>query len=157
MPEDLNLWGDTQKRSQSNPFELISPTRVSSEQFSEVDDLLVEIQSPIGVPDRKTSFTVGQGDGAISTTIELSPEQRNRLLTIYGKETDAKDSILQTMKMPGYDMLRLDDKQKIVQKVHSKFMDIAKRQLMMEYPEIQDKIIETKELQGERGIYYKPN
>jgi len=28
---------------------------------------------------------------------------------------------------------------------------------MMEYPEIQDKIIETKELQGERGIYYKPN
>jgi hypothetical protein len=157
MVEDLNLWGDAQKRSQGNPFELISPTKVSSEQFSEVDDLLVEIQSPIGVPDRKTSFTVGQGDGAMSTTIELSPEQRNRLLTIYGKETDAKDAILQTMKMPGYDMLRLDDKQKIVQKVHSEYMNRAKRQLMMEYPEIQDKIIETKELQGERGIYYKPD
>jgi hypothetical protein len=157
VPEDLNLWGEPQKRSQGNALELVLPTKVSPEQFSEVDDLLVEIQSPIGVPDRKTSFTVGQGDSATSTTVELTPEQRNRLLTIYGQETDAKETILQTMKMPGYDMLRLDDKQKIVQKVHSQFMNMAKRQLMIEYPEIQDKVLETKELQGERGIYYKPD
>ncbi len=75
------------KRSQGNPLELVLPTRVSPDQFSEVDDLLVEIGSPIGVPDRKTSFTLGEGEGSSSAPVELSPEQYNRLLTIYGKET----------------------------------------------------------------------
>lgn len=157
MPDGLNLWGEPVKRSQGNALELVLPTRVSPEQFSEVDDLLVQIQSPIGVPDRKTSFTIGEGDNAISSSVELSSEQYNRLLTIYGQETTAKQTILDTMKMPGFDLLRLDDQQKHVQKIHSEFMNFAKRKLMQEYPEIQSKVVETHELQGERGIYYKPD
>jgi hypothetical protein len=157
LTEDLNLWGDTMKRSQGNPWELILPTRVSPDQFSEVDDLLVEIGSPIGVPDRKTSFTLGEGEGSSSAPVELSPEQYNRLLTIYGKETDAKQTILNTMTMPGFDLLPLDQKQKMVQKVHSKYMGFAKQKLMSEYPEIQDKIMDIGEARQSFGIYYKPD
>jgi hypothetical protein len=157
MPEALNLWGDTMKRSQGNPLELVLPTKVSPDQFSEVDDLLVEIGSPIGVPDRKTSFTLGEGEGAISSPVELSPEQYNRLLTIYGKETDAKQTILNTMTMPGFDLLPLDQKQKMVQKIHSKFMGFSKQKLMLEYPEIQDKITDVGEARQSFGIYYKPD
>lgn len=156
VPEALNLWGEPQKRSQGNPLELVLPTRVSPEQFSEVDDLLVEIGSPIGVPDRKTSFTLG-GEGGISAPVELGPEQYNRLLAIYGQETPAKTEILNTMKMPGFDLLSLDNKQKTVQKVHSKFMQFAKSQLMQEYPDIQEKIMETEDGRKAYGIYYKPN
>ena len=157
VPESLNLWGDTMKRSQGNPFELILPTKVSPDQFSEVDDLLVEIGSPIGVPDRKTSFTVGQGEGSISSPIELAPEQYNRLLEIYGKETPAKQAILDTMNMPGFERLPLDQKQKTVQKIHSQFMSFAKQKLMAEYPEIQDKIMDIGEARQSYGIYYKPD
>jgi hypothetical protein len=157
VPEALNLWGDTMKRSQGSPLELVLPTRVSPDQFSEVDDLLVEIGSPIGVPDRKTSFTLGEGEGSASAPVELSPEQYNRLLTIYGKETDAKQTILNTMTMPGFDLLPLDQKQKMVQKVHSKYMGFAKQKLMSEYPEIQDKIMDIGEARQSFGIYYKPD
>jgi len=157
VPEAMNLWGDTMKRSQGNPLELVLPTRVSPDQFSEVDDLLVEIGSPIGVPDRKTSFTLGEGEGSASAPVELSPEQYNRLLTIYGKETDAKQTILDTMTMPGFDLLPLDQKQKMVQKVHSKYMGFAKQKLMSEYPEIQDKIMDIGEARQSFGIYYKPD
>jgi hypothetical protein len=109
------------------------------------------------VPDRKTSFTLGEGAGSMSSPIELSPQQYNRLLTIYGKETASKQTILDTMQMPGYDLLPLDQKQKMIQGVHSKFMSFAKRQLMSEFPEIQDKIIEVGEARQSYGIYYKPD
>jgi hypothetical protein len=109
------------------------------------------------VPDRKTSFTLGEGEGSASAPVELSPEQYNRLLTIYGKETDAKQTILDTMTMPGFDLLPLDQKQKMVQKVHSKYMGFAKQKLMSEYPEIQDKIMDIGEARQSFGIYYKPD
>ena len=157
VPEGLNLWGDTIKRSQGNPLEMVLPTKVSPDQFSEVDDLLVSIGSPIGVPDRKTSFTIGSGDDSISSPIELSPEQYNRLLSIYGKETPAKQAILDTMNMPGFDRLPLDQKQKLIQKMHSQFMSFAKKKLIVEYPEIQDKIMDIGEARQSYGIYYKPD
>jgi hypothetical protein len=157
VPDALNLWGDTMKRSQGNPMEMVLPTRVSPDQFSEVDDLLVQIGSPIGVPDRKTSFSLGEGGGSISSPIELSPEQYNRLLTIYGKETQAKQTILDTMQMPGFDMLPLNKKQVLIQTVHSKFMGFAKKQLMSEFPEIQEKIMDVGEARESYGIYYKPD
>ena len=87
----------------------------------------------------------------------MSPEQYNRLLTIYGKETPAKQTILDTMKMPGFERLPLNQKQKMIQSVHSKFMSFAKRQLMLEFPEIQDKIMEVDEARQSYGIYYKPD
>jgi hypothetical protein len=145
VPESLNLWGDPIQQGRGMWYEMVLPTKVSPQQFSEVDDALVRIGSPVGMPERKV-------DG-----IEMSAQQYNRLLTIYGKELPAKDQILQTMQMPGFDLLSLDDQQKTVQRVHSHFMDLAKKQLKAEDPTLMLKVDELKELRKANGLYYKPD
>lgn len=145
IPESLNLWGDPIQQGRGNWYEIVLPTKVSPQQFSEVDDALVRLGSPVGMPERKI-------DG-----IEMDAHQYNRLLTIYGKETPAKEQILQTMRMPGFDLLSLDDQQKTIQRVHSQFMDLAKKQLKSEDPTLQIKIDDLKELRKANGLYYKPD
>ena len=145
LPERLNLWGDVRQQGQGKPYEFVLPTRVSPNQFSEVDDLLVRLGSPIGMPARKL-----QG-------IEMDAVQYNRLLTIYGKELNAKDAILDVMTGSGFDMLNLDDQQKFVQRVHSQYMDLAKKQLLTEFPDLMMRIEELREAQKAQGIYYKLN
>jgi hypothetical protein len=100
--------------------------------------------SPVGMPERKI-------DG-----VEMDAFQYNRLLTIYGKDLPAKQEILNIMKTPGFDLLSLDDQQKTVQRVHSKFMDAAKNMLRSEEPSLQAKIDELMELRKSNGLYYKP-
>jgi hypothetical protein len=145
LPETLNLWGDPVQQGRGMWYEIVLPTKVSPQQFSEVDDALVRLGSPVGMPDRKI-------DG-----VELTAEQYNRLLTIYGKETPAKDQILQVMKSPGFDSASLDTQQKFVQTVHSKFMDFAKSKLKSEDPTLGMKIDDLKELRKANGLYYKPD
>ena len=145
LPETLNLWGDETKSGTGAAYELVLPTRVTPQQFSEVDDALVRMGSPIGMPDRKI-------DG-----VEVDAFQYNRLLTIYGKELPSKQEILNIMQTPGFDLLSLDDQQKTVQRVHSKYMDVAKNQLKSEDINLQAKIDEIKELRKANGLYYKPD
>jgi hypothetical protein len=145
LPESLNLWGEPTKSGTGAAYELVLPTRVTPQQFSEVDDALVRMGSPIGMPERKI-------DG-----VEMDAFQYNRLLTIYGKELPAKQEILNIMQTPGFDLLSLDDQQKTVQRVHSKFMDAARNMLKAEDPRLQVKIDELKELRKANGLYYKPD
>jgi len=144
LPEALNLWGDPVLTSRGNPMELILPTRVSPAQFSMVDDALVRIGSPVGMPDKKI-------DG-----VEMNAEQYNRLLFIYGKELPAKQAILDVMLSPGFTILSLDDQQRTVQSVHSKYMQAAQNQLKQEDPGLQARIFELEELRKANGLYYKP-
>jgi hypothetical protein len=145
LPEALNLWGEPTKSGTGAAYELVLPTRVTPQQFSEVDDALVRMGSPIGMPERKI-------DG-----VEMDAFQYNRLITIYGKELPAKQEILNIMQTPGFDLLSLDDQQKTVQRVHSKFMDAARNILKAEDPRLQVKIDELKELRKANGLYYKPD
>jgi hypothetical protein len=69
----------------------------------------------------------------------------------------AKQEILNIMQTPGFDLTSLDDQQKTVQRVHSKYMDDAKNQLKAEDPSLQAKIDELKELRKANGLYYKPD
>jgi hypothetical protein len=160
LPEDLNLWGDPKMQANENLtmriLGMVLPTRVSPDQFSDVDDELVRLGSPIGMPETKVGFQIGQGEGAISGNVELNANQRHRLLTIYGKETNAKDDILRLIRTPGFDLLSKADQQQQVQRLHSKYMNIAKMQLMSEDPGIEAKIIELNELRQAHGNYYKP-
>lgn len=144
LPEALNLWGDPIMQGQGRVYEMVLPTRVSPAQFTPVDDNLVRIGSPIGLPDRKL-----QG-------VELDAVQYNRLLTIYGKELPAKQAISDAFGAPGFNLLPLDEQQKTIQLVHSKYMDIAKKQLISEDPALQAKLGELQELRRANGIYYKP-
>ena len=145
LPEQLNLWGDPVLSGQGKPYEMVLPTRVSPVQFSEVDDALVRLGSPVGMPERKI-------DG-----VELDAAQYNRLLTIYGKELPSKQEILNVMRTPGFDLLNLDDQQKTVQRVHSRFIDIARKTLISEDPALQAKIGEMSEARKAQGLFYKPD
>lgn len=145
LPEALNLWGDPIKSGTGAAYELVLPTRVTSEQFSDVDHALVRMGSPIGMPDRKIEG------------IEMNAFQYNRLLTIYGKDLLAKDAILDIINTPGFTDLSLKDRQQTVQRVHSKLMDAAKKMLKIEEPTLQAKIDELEELRKDNGLYYKPN
>jgi hypothetical protein len=145
LPNNLNLWGDETKSGTGSAYEMVLPTRVTPQQFSEVDNALVRLGSPIGMPDNKI-------DG-----VEIDAFQRNRLLTIYGKEMPSKEAILTVMQMPGFDLLSLDDQQKTVQNTHSKYMAMATSQLKSESPQLQAKIDELKELKKSRGLFYKPD
>jgi len=144
LPEKVNLWGDVRQTGQGKPYEMVLPTRVSPNQFSDVDDMLVRLGSPIGMPARKMNG------------VEMNAEQYNRLLVIYGKELNAKDALREVMLGSGFDMLNLDDQQKFVQSVHSKYMQAAKNQLVLEYPDLAIKMDEFREAQKAQGLYYKP-
>lgn len=151
LPESLNLWGDPVLRSNGNLFELVSPTKVSPSQFSEVDDKLWRMGSPISMPNKKI-------DG-----VELTAEQMNRLQTIYGKELNAKDEFSKMMSSPAFDSLPVYDdnnpgqsQQGAVQALHGRLMKAARNQLIIEYPELQDKFADLHELRMTKGKYAKP-
>lgn len=144
LPLALNLWGDPQLQGRGNLYEMVLPTRVSPVQFSEVDDLLVRMGSPIAMPERKISG------------VDLDARQYNRLLTIYGKELDAKGQLLQLVADPAFDLLPLDEQQKAVQSAHGKLMDAARAQLKTEDPDLDAKIFELDELRKANGLFYKP-
>lgn len=149
LPEMLNLWGDPVMSGHPDPAvraaSLVLPTRVSPEQFSPVDDALVRLGSPIGMPEKKL-------DG-----IEMDDFQYNRLLTIYGKEMNAQLQILEILSNPGFDLMSLKDQQQSLQRVHSEIMSKAKQQLKLEFPDLQMKIDELNALRDANGLYYKPD
>ena len=145
LPDSLTLWGEKRVSGQGKVYEMVLPTRVSPEQFSETDDELVRLGSPIGMPSRKM-----QG-------VELDAYQYNRLLTIYGQELNAKEEILKAIRSPGFEIMNLDDQQKRVQARHSQLMDSAKSQLLSEDITLRDKISEVEEGRKANGLFYKPN
>ncbi len=149
LPEMLNLWGDPVMNAHPNPamrgLGLVLPTRVSPEQFSAIDDALVRIGSPVGMPEKKL-------DG-----IEMDDFQYNRLLTIYSKELGAQMRLMETIMNPGFGLMSLKHQQQTVQRVHSTLMQAAKMQLKTEYPDLQFKIEELNALQDANGLYYKPD
>lgn len=144
LPEALNLWGDPTKAGEGKPYELILPTRVSREQFSEVDDMLWRIGSPVSMPGRKLK------------DVELDAYQYNHLLTIYGKELDAKEQLRKLMNTEGFSVLSVFQKQKLIQREHSNLMEKAQDLLVSRDPDLQAKIFEIGILKEYNGRYYKP-
>jgi hypothetical protein len=141
LPETLTLWGDPAMSGTGAAYELVLPTRVTKQNFSEVDDLLARLGSPVGMPDKKI-------DG-----VELDAYQYNRLVTIYGKELPSKDQILNVMRTPGFDLMGPTDQRKTVQMVHSKFMDAARKQLKNEDVGLQLRIEEMADRKNQPAVF----
>jgi hypothetical protein len=149
LPNDLNMWGDERKEGQGKFYEMVLPTRVSPEQFSEADDILVRLGSPLSVK----GFDKVDG-------VELTAEERNRYKQIYGKEVvssgrDIKGAIVEMAYTPGFDTLPLDQQQENVKAVHRKYQDAAKQLLLSESPDLVARIEKLKANREAFGIYYK--
>ena len=149
LPDDLNMWGEPKMEGQGKGYEMILPTRVSPEQFSPADDILVRLGGPIGVK----SFERIDG-------VELTGEQRNRYKQIYGQEIvvgglGIKDSIVEMANAPGFELLPLDAQQKNIKHIHEMYVKAAKDKLILENPEISQKIEKLKANREAFGLYYK--
>lgn len=149
LPDDLNMWGDARTQGQGKAYEMVLPTRVSPEQFSEADDILVRLGSPMSVK----SFDKVDG-------VELTAEERNRYKQIYGKEVvsegrDIKAAIVENATTPGFDLLPLDQQQEVIKSVHRKYQGMAKDMLLQESPDLVARIEKLKANREAFGIYYK--
>lgn len=144
LPENLNLWGEPVKTGKGAAYELVLPTRVSPQQFSEVDDALWRMGSPIGMPARKIK------------DVELDAKQYNQLITIYAKELGAKEELASMISQPGFALLDRQTQQKTVQTVHNKLMDAARKMLIDRDPVLADKINLLEEKKVDQGMFYKP-
>jgi hypothetical protein len=143
VPVRLNLWGDPVQVGQGNAYELVLPTRISPGQFSPVDNALVQMGSPIGMPNRKV-------DG-----VELNADQYNSLITIYGKEFGAKQQLEAVIASPGFSIMTLDAQQSKVRQVHDTLMEAARKTLVSRDTELQGKIRQLQEKKRSFGLFYK--
>jgi len=143
LPERLNLWGDTIIQGQGSALEMVLPTRVSPGQFSPTDDVLVRLGSPIGMPARKVEG------------VELNADQYNRLLTIYGKQLNAKQILFEVATAPGFGEASLDVQQTLIKKKHEDLMGKARELLVAEDPDIRARMAEQRAKRNAFGLFYK--
>lgn len=149
LPDDLNMWGDARQEGQGRIYEMILPTRVSPAQFSPADDVLVRLGSPLSVK----SFNKVDG-------VELNPVERNRYKEIYGKEIvvggmGIKDAIVEMANTPGFELIPLDQQQGNIKSIHEQYAKAAKQTLLMESPELVQRIEKLKANREAFGIYFK--
>lgn len=149
LPDDLNMWGDPRQEGQGRVMEMVLPTRVSPAQFSPADDVLVRLGSPLSVK----SFSKVDG-------VELNPVERNRYKEIYGKEIvvggmSIKDAIVEMANTPGFELIPLDQQQENIKSLHGQYAKAAKQMLLMESPELVQRIEKLKANREAFGIYFK--
>jgi len=128
---------------------MVLPTKVSPEQFSPADDVLVRLGSPLSVK----SFAKVDG-------VELNAKERNRFKEIYGKEIvvggmGIKEAIVEMANTPGFEMLPLDQQQENIKHIHEQYAKAAKQTLLMESPELVQRIEKLKANREAFGIYFK--
>ena len=87
---------------QGKGYEMVLPTRVSPQQFSEVDDELVRMGSPIGMPSRKLSgvdLDANQYNGMDNLSLEGRQKQvqqtHSKLMTAAQEILKSRDLDLQ--------------------------------------------------------------
>jgi hypothetical protein len=151
LPDMLNVWGDKAYEGSGAAHEMVLPTRVSPEQFSPADEILVSVGSPISMK----SFDKVDG-------VELTAEERNRLKVIYGKEikfmgSGIKESIVDAYNAPGFAQLETDAKQNGIKVIHERFLTAAKSILKQspESAELNMRIERLKMKINAHGNYYK--
>ena len=143
LPPRLNLWGGVDMSGRGSPDELILPSRVSPGQFSEIDDELFQLGSPINMP------------GYAVNGVEITAQQRNSLISIYANELNAKQELTNLIYAPGYALLRNGIKQAQLSKTHDKLMSVARDILVSRDPELQMKIQELKQFKLD-SMFAKP-
>lgn len=149
LPDDLNMWGEERTDGSGKVYEMFLPTRVSPEQFSEVDDVLVSLGSPLSI----RSFDKIDG-------VELTAEERNEFKRTYGKEIfsggmNVKDAIVARAYDPAFAQLTLDKQQGVVKKVHEDYIDAAKMVMLQKSPDLVMRIEKLKSNREAFGLYYK--
>jgi len=138
------MTGETVKRGKGNMYEMFSPFRKSDGKTSPVHQVLVEYGVPQYFPPKKI-------DG-----VELSAKQYNRWIELATEDGRLADMVVSFAQSP--DIVRLagrdlGEAQTLISKVISDAYSTGKERLIMEDPDLEEKIKEIKEMQKDYGKY----
>ena len=146
VPPRLNRWGEVEQTiDPQNPILGLLGVRTTRSDWQPVDRVIASLGLPLGEPRR----TVSQ-DGA---TVKLDTEQYNKMLTIYGKELkvdgrNVQQTIVFTAEQDWFKELPFVAKQKVIQQIDEKFMEIARQTLIQRTPSLQIKLKEERRKKG---------
>ena len=147
VPPKLNRWAEIEETvDPQNPMLGLLGVRTTRSDWQPVDRVIASLGLPLGEPRR----TVSQ-NGA---TVKLDTEQFNKMLNIYAKELkvdnrNVQQTIVFVAKQNWFQTQPFENKQKIIQQIDEKFMDIARQTLIERTPSLQ---IKLKEEQRKKGI-----
>ena len=136
VPRRYNNWNEEMTAGQGNAFDLFSPIRVKSAEYKDVDRAMVEMSHFLG---NKLTFNFKSVDG-----VKLTAEQENEFIRYFNEVTIGRDNVLQelndTVNKPYYQRYSLEQKAKALQDIITHYRQEAKEELMMQFPELRDKI-----------------
>jgi hypothetical protein len=150
LPPKLNRWAEPVTQGQGEWWEMVSPIRVKPAHQKEVDRVWLEVGLPLTMPSRFVSFDNVQA--------ELTPQQYNRLLTIYAKdlkigEEGVQEAIVKAASDPAFDRLDRAQQQMLLKQIDNSFLDAARKRLMIEDPTLQQELERRRDKAGVYGIY----
>ena len=136
VPRRYNNWNEEMTAGQGNAFDLFSPIRVKSAEYKDVDRAMVEMSHFLG---NKLTFNFKSVDG-----VKLTAEQENEFIRFFNEVTFGGDTVLDelndTVNKSYYDRQSLEEKADTLQEIITMYRQQAKEELMLEFPELQDKI-----------------
>jgi hypothetical protein len=159
LPPKRDLWGDPVSSGHDALTKLASPVGISPEKHNPIDDEILKQGFNITIPGKNQSFN--DGSGGVQIDMSKYPKAYSRFLQLAGHEYQspawgmgAKDLLNQVVSgvhplSQVYD-LKSDGpgggKEMMIRDLMSQFRDGAKRQLLDEYPAIQNEV-DTKRAQ----------
>lgn len=153
LPPRRNLWGDPVPSGHDPITNFISPVKIADEKHEPIDDEILKQGFNITMPDRQQTFK----NGSTSVPIDMAkhPEAYSRLLELSGNELkhpawnmglkDLLNSIVSgTHPLSGVYNLKSDGpeggKEVMIRDLISQYRDMAKKQVLDEFPEIQQEV-----------------
>ena len=135
LPERRDLWGRPLDRASGYgmAFDFLSPVPVSKDKANGVDREIVENQIRVSMPARQISG------------VPLTGEEYSRYIVLAGEP--AKEALDQLVKTPAFKMMSGGPdgmKATIITRKISDFRSIAQKQMMMEFPQLRERIINKK-------------
>lgn len=138
-----NLWGQPIQRGAGKWYELFNPFYISPQKFTPVENEIIRLDGPIGLPQRKLEG------------IPLSPEQYSRYVELQGTMNvdgkNLKDSLLEIITSGDYGLMNDNERIGLLRNTHRDFLDVASEQLQLEFPDLTARIRE-RQLLLESGI-----
>jgi hypothetical protein len=150
LPPRLNRWAEPVEHGGGNWWEMVSPIRVKQGSQKEVDRIWMEVGLPLTMPSRFISFN--------DVRAELTPQQYNRMLTIYAQELTVngegvQEAIVKAATDPAFDRLDRAQQQTLLRSIDERYLEAARKMLLVEDVNLQINLERRRDRAGTFGLY----
>lgn len=151
LPPARDLWGRVRTHPEAFGPDMLSPFMSQTHRPDAVDEELLRLQVPLGMPSRV--WALPKVEGLPDAAQQLTPQQYDRFVVLSAGEGGGggptlKDSLQQLMASPAYDQLSdgpQGGKAHLIREMVNKYRTAAKAQLRAEDPEV-DALFRTQEM-----------